>query len=109
MEGADNGTRITKIQPQKSGSIQSANETLRNSHVESKPKTILSNDMTNNDKLMWFAAFKSCLEKNELAPNDLEGYRMRIRLLFDCISPNLTDMLSESCNVEGTLTGDQGL
>ena len=37
-EGADNGTRITKIQPQKSGSIQSGNETLRNSHFESKPK-----------------------------------------------------------------------
>ena len=61
---------------------------------------ILGNDMTNNDKLTWFRAFKKFLAKYELTLTRLISNHVKNELLFDCISPNLKEMLSESYEEE---------
>ena len=43
-----------------------AEEALEFLHLRGKPQMILSNDMTNNDKVTWFRAFKFFLAKYEL-------------------------------------------
>ena len=86
-----------------------ANITPRSYNVDNKPLTILCNNMTNNEKLVWFEAFEICLENNDLEQDNLVEYHIQKRMLFHFISPNLAEMLAERNDDEQTITGDRGL
>ncbi len=69
-----------------------AASTLKNMHLKNRPKTVLTNDMTNSDKFSWFEAVKKCQ-----------------KLVFDCISPELVIMLSRDCKADKITEGGRGL
>ena len=91
------------------GLTMMANIKPRNFNVKNKPLTVLCDNMTNNQKLVWFEAFETCLENNDLEQENLVEYHIQRRMLFDFISPELAEMLTEKNDDEQTLTGDQGL
>ena len=100
-EGAENTTTTT---PRGSGHVQSTME----SKGDRRPKGILSDELTNADKLAWFAAFEAFVEDNELEQNDREGGQTHVRFLFEVISPSLTEILQRD-DTKQKLMGDRGL
>ena len=81
----------------------------RNYNIINKPLTVLCDNMTNNQKLVWFETFETCLENNDLEQENLVEYHIQKRMLFDFINPELAEMLTEKNDDEQALTGDQGL
>lgn len=82
---------------------------LRNPHLDNRPKRVLTDNMTNSEKLTWFEAIEKCLGDSGAKPSNPEEYKLQQWLLLDCISPKLMIMLSKDGEVGRILEGGRGL
>ena len=86
-----------------------AASTLKYLHLKTRPKMVLTGDMTNSGKLAWFEAVEKCLGDSGPRPRNPEEHQLPQRLVFDCISPKLLIMLSEDGEAGEILEGGREL